>query len=235
MIICNGVPKNGTNLLQKTCALIGFKDSAVFLVQHKPNATIKAREITDSGKKKIDWSYANTFSDDYFCHAHIAYPVITDLSNHKVINIWRDPRDAAVSFIRWADRRNKGFKNTKHDLKRLLQFGYGGAPTWAQLYKNYIEWLNDPTCLNLTWNNLQNGVAFDDLQNFLNISFDSDYVLNNLWGNGKVLPTGVAAYKSLSSFSGEVSNFTNYWSDDIDKIWTDLGGYELCYLIKSLE
>ena len=233
MIICNGVPKNGTNILQKLCALLNYKDSQLFLVQHKKNKSINARYIENNNKKKISYNYANNVDNNYFCHAHIANPIKENLSQHKILTIWRDPRDSAVSFIRWAENRNKpNYKNNKEDLKRLIKEGYGGSNNWIDLYYNYIEWLNYKNCCNISYESLKKGY-YDNIKEYLEIDFDDEYIYKNLFGNYNYLPNNKKAYSSISSYSGNESNYKNYWNNDLENTWKKLGGNELINYINS--
>lgn len=227
MIICNGPPKTGTNLLQKVCAALGKQDSEYFLVAQRKNSHVTARKITDSGKVTEPLKNALSFNNDYFCHAHIAHnSKISEIKNQQILISMRDPRDAAVSFVRWAERRNKGWKATKEDLLRLLKEGHF-ENTWVELIQNYVGWISEPNALCIKFEDIYTTNGIEKISKFLNVNCDISEIQPLIYGNGKNLGEGKQAYKSLSSFSGKKSNWIEWWDQDLEEMWRKTDGYQL--------
>lgn len=221
MIICNGHPKSGTNLLLKSCSMMGFRDSSLFAVSLKSGTPYKVRKINlDQTKEPKEKTFVDKFDNSFFCHAHLAPGSGINLSQHKMINIFRDPKNTLISYLRWADRRNKGFKKTKNDLKKLITDGYCGMSFFKSI-SQYYEYKSNKNVLCVNYENLLEIDTLKNISKFIGAdsSLDLEYISQNAYGNGKKLPNGKDAYHALSSWSGNSSNWQDWWDDEIDALW----------------
>lgn len=236
MIICNGPPKTGTNLLQKACALLGKQDSGLFMVAMADRPLYVKRLFRErKQKEKIDdISYINDIDDGYFCHAHVSFPC--DDVDHPMLLSIRNPRAAAVSFVRWASSTNRPLSKTdkeplagsKRGLIKLIERGVYGYTSWVELYASFLPWIHEDNVCCVWFDDLFQIKGIQKIANFIGeYEHFPGYVASYMYGNGNTLPDGSEARIAPSSWSGELSKWTEWWNKDVESAWKKTKGYEL--------
>lgn len=234
MIICNGFPKSGTNLLMKTVALFGVESASILIAGNKPYADLKYSRLTfncDTGcwsKEKLSWSHCDKLTNFYFVHGHINstanYQHILD-NGHKIITIYREPKNSLISWCRWRckengkqwvwDDPNKREKyiidNIKQNkIEEKLQL------TYPQLfYSWYADWKTKQSVLKIDFDDLFTLPGLTRIQNFLQTEIHPKTVLPNL-----LQPEhGLDRIGTRSTWSGKHSDYNEFWSDKIESVW----------------
>jgi len=236
MILCNGLPKSGTNLLLKLYGLIGLENNGVIIRKYSPEDNFSCSKFENEKIRiSINLSEAVDFNETYFCHGHLVFDNYSFLETHKVVTIFRDPRDVIISTIR--DPKQRLPKNQTMD--QLIEHLLINGPTpyvknskrnWVEYYRLYLPWINKG-----------NFIFFDDLKNISQIknllpSYNiNEEIVQHLFSSGKMLPNGKEAYIERSTWSGEHSKWKDYWSKEIDLVWNNIGGQELLDDIEKLK
>lgn len=241
MILCNGQPKSGTNLLQKICGAMGLQDAEKSMVSFTPLHAEKgwmfANEIVDEEtKERIDPAIAMGVDNFQFCHAHVTAASVDYLKGHKILMAKRDPRDMAVSFVRWQHRR-RGVEASQDVLIDLLLNGYPPIrPTredkvWTHNYVNFCSWFgpwySEPAALCLEFEALWQPETIEKIAQYLEWPVDDpEKVAAQIYGNGKLVD-GKPVYKTLSSWSGEHSDWREWWTPPVESAWRTIDGPRL--------
>jgi len=245
MIICNGLPKSGTNLLLRFCGLVGLKNNGIIIRKYSSTMAFGISQFSSSKKKKtISLEESLNFNDTWFCHSHMVYEDYDFIKNHTVITIFRDPRNVIISLIR--ERFKKFGLNLNQNQEKLLlglqfcdtltylrKFNANWKGTWVDYYRLYLPWLQTSNCLFF-----EDFLVTDNIKSLatkLSVDIDIDFVQEHLFGNGKILPNGNEAYIERSTWTGKLSNWEDWWSEEIDILWNDIGGQELLDDIESLK
>lgn len=226
MIFCNGVPKNGTSLLLKICGFLEFTDAQYF-ISSNPDGSLRARRPLH--KEHINPSMVFIRDNGYFCHSHVLYePKLYD--GHKVITIFRDPRNALVSAMRYKPApatkggehyfRGKYKLSDKDRMLDLLRNGYNKFPTWAEYTRAFLPWLKHG--LAVRFETISTLSALQAICGYLNVDGDIDYLADHLIGNGKEID-GKPMYASDSTWSGKLSDWHDYWDDEIQAAFEATG------------
>lgn len=219
MIFCNGMPKNGTNLLLKICGFLGFKDSEIFIFSDNRGKTKARKPERDSGaKERIHIDAAFEKDNAYFCHAHL-FP--WNFTNHKVITIFRDPRNAIVSAMRYQKKHGMTERET---IIKFIRYGYRQFPTWVDYNNKFLPWLH--LGLPVRFEKISEVDTLEEICNYLGVEADCKLLSENLLGGGKVI-NGKPMYSSFSTWSGKNSDWKEYWDEKIDKLFMETGGGEL--------
>lgn len=238
MILCNGAPKTGTNLSQKLCGMLGVRDSELSFVGIAEQPGIGARQIVEEKQKvAVDPEAALAIGNDHFCHAHVTAPNWPIFRDHKVIVTYRDPRDAAVSLVRWLERRGQVEKADEAMLLDLLVHGYwarrrGANHTWVQFYSWFLNWRTVPEgVLTLEFHDLGKPETVARVADFIGVDdYDAEALAAGWLGSGKEW-NGRPMYKSLSSYTGaHRSDWREWWTDRVEQAWQDTKGPELLQL-----
>lgn len=237
MILVNGCAKTGTNLALKLCGALGLTHSGCSLVRLLPGVGVAGRRVTDDegGKVEIPADNVLCLPDQYFSHGHVAVgPPGEALERVRMILCWRDPRDAAVSYVRWAKATGRAETATHEDLLALLR---GTAPvpwqcgrpvSWVEYFAGYLAWHGRPNVFDLHFHRIAEPETVAAVASFLGVDCpDPEGVAAKLLGNGSEID-GVPMYKGRSSWSGGPrSNWREWWSEDAEAIWRDTMGSDL--------
>ncbi len=126
MILANAHPKCGCNLGKKVLGGLGLKHESGGLVGHRP---LGALFMTKDGK----WA---AFDKDHghFLHAHVPFGSVP--AGSKMVFSVRHPRNALISFLRWAERRNEEklpYRLCREHMLLLIREGpYELSLPWAR-------------------------------------------------------------------------------------------------------
>jgi len=228
MIICNGMPKSGTGILMKCMGLMGFDNKPIIFTRFWPDREVKATKthtIEDHNK-------------NMFYRGHMAYVYPWD----DVITIFRDPRNAAVSWVRYFGHIKHGqgkydWKETKTDLIALiLRCGepVGQRGSFVQLYYSYLGWLDNGFCVFFEDICSDDGKTVKRIADKVGYKGDSMEVYEKLYG-GAVHPAvhkdekGRNLQAGWSTFTGKLSDWEKVWDDDIQRAWEMVSGDMLVY------
>lgn len=232
MIFCNGVPKNGTNLLLKICGFLEFTDAQYFILSN-PDGSFRARRQHLGEKEHINPSMVFIRDNGYFCHSHVLHePKL--YNDHKVITIFRDPRNALVSAMRYKPApqtkggeyyfRGKYKLSGKHRILDLIRNGYNKFPTWADYTRAFLPWLKHGLPVRFETINTIN--TLKAIRDYLGADGDVDYLSGHLIGNGKEIDNR-PMYAADSTWSGELSDWHDYWDDEIQAAFEETGCHTL--------
>lgn len=236
MILVNGPAKMGLNLAQKLCFALGLRDSGHAFVRLGPVPGISARRILDNegGKAAVEAEPVLELPDKFFAHCHVAhYPGVGLLERHRMLLCWRDPRDAAISYARWAERTGR-WESAAGGLLGLIR-GDGQVPwrqrgelvTWAQHVGEYLPWAAEAGCHILRYEALADPATVKAAARFLGCACDAAAVAAGLLGDGANFQ-GRRAYVGRSSWSGgQPSRWEDWWSETLDDAWILSGGRKL--------
>ncbi len=222
MILVDAHPKCGTNLIKKVLGGFGFKHELGGLIRHQPGQPMA---ITKGGK----WASFDT-PHTHFMHAHICAGSLPNPC--QMVFCLRDPRNALLSFLRWAEKRDAEvtpFKVCEEDALRLIYCGpYGAALPWAQSWNAFAMWYGAKGVCSVRFEELchDGGVSVARIAGYVNVDPDKVAgVYEGLFGNGKDI-AGRPVYEGASTWTGQWSDWRDLWTDRIDAAWTETGGPE---------
>jgi len=123
--------------------------------------------------------------------------------NCKHIHIRRNPRNVLISYIRHFDNADLSKRNI---IKHM--------PIVIEEMKPYIPWIKDKNTLNVTFEDLlTDEKELSRIADYLGFDLAYDH-FKKIWGN-------------TSTFTGNLSNWRDWWDEEIDKEWDKNGGRAL--------
>ena len=165
-----GIPKSGTNAMEKAIRLYGKRPSL---------------------------------------HTHTANYHLAE--KYKVGYIYRNPRNVLISAQRYQNHQVRGQADTLTEEKLItMAFGFFNAPIWA-VYRGYEKWMTSQACL-IRYEDLVSGAENRKLAQYLGVEEKPIHL--ELPGN---TPT----------WTGKTSNWRDYWTEGLDKIWIEEGMLEI--------
>lgn len=219
MIVCNGFPRSGTNALINVIKALGF--------EYNEGYNILKRSYIN--KMTFNYNKNNTIVDfekekNNIWHAHLCYSHDTiNLSrNNRFINIFRHPKDVLISSVKYKLSR----PINEHDVIKFLEKPSKDNNNWIDYYRIFLGWKNEKHILNIKYENLFEEEIIKKISNYLECTYDYSTVLSMKNTNRFINEKGHGTY------TGNISNWTNNWSYNIEKKFNDLGGKEI---IKELE
>ena len=135
-------------------------------------------------------------------------------NDNKVLFIYRNPRNVVISAVRY---QNQQVRDETPDVtdKKIIDQIYGFFNTSLRsYYEVYYPWLNSKACK----------VKFADLvSNPSTVKSIIDYMGSNAKPENivKNLPGGTGTW------TGKYSDWTKYWSEEVDKVWKEEGMVEM--------
>lgn len=252
-VVCNGPVKCGTGILLKLAAMMGFEQrSGIWLQDGKgvqrgrleddqstsPGVPLKYSEASSSlflsllkdsilKSPKHEDRPVGVLGPKEFIHSHLhPFPA------KRVVTILRDPRDAAISWIRW-NGAAAVFQNWRDTDAHLIDFIRAGdrlhtkAP-WVRYYRPFLKWRETP----------ERVVYFEDIFKF----YSPMLLIRHAWDcsayepmtkfheklqGGAVFPDKQDGVNSVSTFTGTHSNWEERWTPEIQRYWHETGGDDL--------
>lgn len=223
MIIANGFPKSGTHLLMKTLEHLGLKRSHYFIFR-APNGS-GLLEIIDRQKgsiRRIDTvEVMNTF--DQFLQGHTALP---SPSGFKVINIFRNPRNACISWLRWASQLpgEDRWPETEETLIKLITKGNWGWGPWPTAMLYFTKWISyGEPCVKFEEICHDGGASVLYIAQNLGLKITparAAQISLDLYGNDPIFQPGTKDQRE-STWSGKWSNWLEcpYWTSKVEQAW----------------
>jgi hypothetical protein len=217
MIIANAFPKTGTNLLKKALTGFGLRQGDGQLTRMNPYVAI---ELAKAQKQEI------LGDDDVYYHGHVS-PLVRLEGGTKMVYIVRNPRNATISFLRWAEKRGQPkFKTNEESLIELIERGAYKYGPWPLAMLTWSAWSTIPSVLTVRFEDIctdggKSVAAIND--RFFNGDFsrsEVETIYENLYGSGGAMP------EDKSTYSGEWSNWREcgYWSPYVEERWIESGG-----------
>lgn len=218
-VVCNGPVKCGTGILLKLAAMMGFEQRRGLWLQDGRGVQLKSPKHEDRP--------VGVLGPKEFMHSHLhPFPA------KRVVTILRDPRDAAISWIRWngAAAVFQNWQDTDAHLIDFIRAGdrlYTKAP-WVRYYRPFLKWRETP----------ERVVYFEDIFKFyypmllIRHSWDcSAYEpmteFHEKLQGGAVYPDKQDGVNSVSTFTGTHSNWEERWTPEIQRYWHETGGDDL--------
>lgn len=240
MIFVNAFPKSGTNLVKKALGGLGLT--------HVPCQLVKMRfgDPIQFSKSPEGTNIAATLAldDSHYVHCHICPPMSIKVG--KVINIVREPRNAVISFLRWAERTpdTKGGRhyfdlggNAESAISLLEAGAYLYGP-WVQAMMNFVPWTRTPGVLNVRFEDIatDGGATVARIADFVGYIGESvvkqttrrAWVYAGLMGNGHDID-GVTVCPDKSTWTGQLSDWRScvWWTPAVEDCWRAKGGSRL--------
>ena len=241
MIICNGFPKSGTNLLMRVVALMGIPGCNSMIAQNNPKQDKIGYKILNhiSGKEysktKTNWETFDAIPNTKHVHAHL-HPNIPHqhlLNNHKMVVIIRHPKNAMISYCRWKIHSPEQQRNWESPSKRFNTLKANIEKTrvdkdvmlsFPEHYRGfYTGWMqhNSPNVLLVKFEELQDKTVLEKIASHVgsSVQFDAD----TIFGTHNNQKLGIT---TRSTFSGDWSEWQSVWCDELEQIWREHGGLE---------
>ena len=241
MIICNGFPKSGTNLLMRIVALMGISGYSGMITQNIPDKDkihynilnhVSGREYT---KTKTDWDTFDKIPNTQHVHAHL-HPTIPHqhlLDGHKMIVIMRHPKNSIISYCRWRidtpeqqqhwQSPSKRFKTLQANIEKtrvekdvMLSF----PEHYSGFYSGWMQH-NSRNVLLVQFEELDQPNILEQIAGHINGSLDFDK--SKLFGIENTKDIGVA---TRTTFSGNHSDWSSVWTAELEQIWQEYGGLD---------
>lgn len=208
MIFCNGCSKAGTHILTSMCESIKRREI---------DGTVIKRHSESDFVIKSSASLEKVFalSNRYFVHSHISHSPQVELifARHKHLLMVRNPRDLAVSWMRLRVRQELDLVESKDLLGNLILGGMFGRSI-PSFYQDFLGWLEVGNIFIIKFEDfISKKLLLDDLAAYLGVDANK-LSYEQILGRG---PT----------YTGEKSNWRDWWDGDLDEIWKKSGGTEI--------
>ena len=241
MIIANGCPRTGTHLVLKLLGMLGFVDSSNVLICLGKAKPLRARFLPSENEKiGVEIETVLNFSNDFTAHAHMTQNARKHLDNHKIITTFRDPRESAVSMIRWHAHRNRLpyplTEANEEALIDLLELGYyatrshADACSWVGFVRKFEGWRqNSHNTLAIDFKELGTIIGVRRIAFFVGVepSMDKIIELASNWQDGSKIYKGKEMHTSLCSHLPGNSDWRPLWTPKVDRAWENTRGPEL--------
>jgi len=120
----------------------------------------------------------------------------------KRVHIIRNPRNTLISWVRYMklERNDRTIiKSMDFMIRRML---------------GHVGWLNEPHCLTVRFEELlSDPKVLESISQYLNMPLTENH-FESLWGD-------------TVTFTGDLTNWEDWWTEEVDKAWIDKGGVEL--------
>lgn len=241
VVLANGFPKSGTNLIKKVLGALGHHHEKGLLMKQLPDHKILLTKYgghhpaSEDGPSPLPTRpIANPCGhhplinalfekDNCFIHSHVGWT--EDPRIDKIVHITRNPRNASLSFLRWAKARGRGLDYTRTDLRNLLSWGLYDYGAWLRAMVQFHEWTDDPRACCVRFEDIctDGGESVSRILKYLGEpNQQTARIYAGLYGNGKQID-GVDVYEGLSTWTGELSDWTTcpWWDEDL---WNQFDG-----------
>ena len=222
MICCNGCPKSGLGLLMKLCGLSGKRDSNLILERY-PNHEHLHTMILIAGQQKFEITPDQAWypDDRWFALCHASWPT-PEIENERILTIFRDPRNALVSYARWHVQEGAIPQESIHDfMDLLLRKGSKDTGNWVDWQRSFLPWKNRAWT---RFEGLYNREEITRIARKLGIKMQqlqSKTVLERLH-DGEA-----GGHNHRSTWSGRHSRWEEWWNPKMEEAWKTAGGPRL--------
>ena len=145
-------------------------------------------------------------------HLHTANYLLAD--KHKVAYVYRNPRNVLISAQRYQNHQMRGWELTVTEDKLIDQFFDFFNSSMVGSYTAYMKWLNSKAYTFKYEEILKDMEVVNGLADYL----------------GKERPKGDFLSKipgGTYTWTGETSDWKKYWTEKLDRIWTEEGMVEI--------
>lgn len=180
MIVCNGVPKNGTHALLKAVELLGvpvrWRNIQGAELHHLPHG-----QLPYAHKRTGEFMRGELSADD------------------RLIHIIRNPKNAFISWMRM-----QGLPLTTGMIMARLQ-NHEESGSYIQSYEPFHGWLTDPHALVVRYEELisDNGETIKKIAEYLGVKYQED-AFENLPGHTMTWNPQHSDYKTLDAWNEDV-------------------------------
>ena len=230
-IVCNAFPKMGTNLLKKTMGALGLTMVPGQMTRQRWSDALRVAKHPSLPMDVL------SLPDNHYIHSHVCAPEPA-YEHSKVIHISRHPRNATLSFLRWAEKNEKGPKYDKESMLNLLYHGAYNYGPWISAMWMFDGWREAALTPSLQCRIL--AVEFENIcidragtihriVDFLGYPHDKDaWIYKNLFGGGHEMED-IVVCPDKSTWSGKWSDWKTcpFWDDEVANAWRHLGGGDL--------
>ncbi len=138
---------------------------------------------------------------DEAVHSHKDHNVRWSAEDKRV-HIIRNPRDVVISWVRY-----QHLPRNDRTIIKSMSF-------MIKCMLGHVGWLNEPHCLTVRFEELlKDQKVLESIGSYLNLPLAEDH-FESLWGG-------------TSTFTGDLTNWKEFWNDKIDSEWKSRGGVEL--------
>ena len=207
MIICNGSAKVGTHILTNIAKEVGAKQIVGTLIKRFADTPLRSNS-------KLSLDEILKYDDSHYMHAHIAFSrdVVEILKKHKVLYIYRNAKDVAVSWMRHKHKQDSNIEISSESLISIIRNGMHGKSI-AEFYSHYVCWINHPSCFTIKFEDILNDdYSFMELASFL----DVDMAL-----------LGRHIFQYSCTKNSKKSDWREYWNNEVQLAWLESGGEKL--------
>ncbi len=212
MIICNGFPKSGTHILTEMMNTLGKKRIGGLIGKYSAEEPLHRRGISDITKSPVD--QVLSYSDDFYVHAHVAFSSELNLKNKHIV-IFRNPKNAAVSWMRERVKGNPQLQPGKELLIKLIEKGIHKKPL-PRVYESYLPWLSDANTCSVKFEAVFEPETIAKILQYL----DLDLALAEKVADSKHQgPTATSSW----------SKWQEYWDEEVEEVWNRYEGNTVCH------
>ena len=211
MLICNGCSKTGTHILTTLAKEGGLNQLGGTLIKRRPNTELK---VTSNRLLKEVLALDN----QNFIHGHVAYKPFLEGrlidSGHKMVHIVRNPRNVAISWMRHRNKQSPNFRVSEENLLKIIENKMFGMSV-VEYYSGFTGWINSKLALNLKFEEIfeEKKKTVKSFSSYLQLDH-KEIDMNKVFGRG-------------STFTGNWSDWKEWWSQDVEEAWIRSSGIEL--------
>lgn len=207
----------------KTLGLLGLERSHYFIFR-APNGS-GLLELIDRRKgniRRIDIAEIMNTSDQ-FLQGHTALP---NPAGFKAINIFRNPRNACISWLRWASQLSgeERWPETEEALLKLITKGNWGWGPWPAAMLEFTKWINiGGPCVKFEEICQDGGASVLYIAQNLGLEtskFEAATISASLFGEDDIYRPGTETQQE-TTWSGRWSNWLEcpYWTPAVEQAW----------------
>ena len=130
--------------------------------------------------------------------------------DNRVAYVYRNPRNVLISALRYRNHQRRNWEDTITEEKLIevfFDFFNAGLPA---VYQSYLPWLSTTACSFKFEDMIADKKVMCKIADYMDVPHPSCDTFAKLWGD---TPT----------FTGELSDWSQYWTSGLDKIWVEEG------------
>ncbi|GAB4236446.1 MAG: hypothetical protein Kow00109_09990 [Acidobacteriota bacterium] len=225
------IPKSGTYLLAAYLKALGLIDTGVHLTDHG-FTDYRNKTLPEMLSRYREYYHAYPLSlvtqlihEGQFAVAHIICNArsVAAFAKFRIVFAKRELRSTLISHMRWLERSGRGedwfWKKIKNPKLRTLEFLHCCGPWLLSWYKSIANWQFQPRVLTVSFESLLTASAGTavSVAEQVGVGISTHQAVQQLH---KVLK------KPTMTWSGKISNASEYWSKEAEELFQDLGGLE---------
>lgn len=145
-------------------------------------------------------------------HMHTANYLLAE--KHKVAYIYRNPRNVLISAQRYQNHQMREWENTINEEKLIAQFFDFFNASMPAVYNAYQKWFGTKAYCFKFEDMISDRSVIDGLAEYLGKPKPGNEVLKQLEGG-------------TSTWTGRLSNWEDFWTPNLERIWIDEGMLEI--------